>query len=177
MLSDNNLPIGLLHASEPWHITRVDIGAAREAAHAAAKRRPKRPSRPACRTAPFTREDRREGSIRPVDYDNLPYDPRRSTDLPPVFGPGGLANRADLCGRAAIGQDGGVPVGGRYPGGAGAKRRTGGQTAEQSTTPGREVGRRAWCVPQLRCGVEHGASLRGHAATWVWAASQAAGDR
>ena len=35
----------------------------------------------------------------------------------------------------------------------------GGQTARQSTTPSREVGRRAWWVPQLRCGVEHGASL------------------
>jgi hypothetical protein len=37
----------------------------------------------------------------------------------------------------------GEPVGRRNPGGAGAERHAGGQTAEQSTTPGREVGRRA----------------------------------
>ena len=35
------------------------------------------------------------------------------------------------------------PAGRRNPDGAGAERHAGGQTAEQSTTPGREVGRRA----------------------------------
>ena len=52
------------------------------------------------------------------------------------------------------------PVGRRNPGGAGAERRIGGQTARQSTTPCRKVGRYACCVAQLRCGVEHDASLR-----------------
>lgn len=59
------------------------------------------------------------------------------------------------------------PIGRRNPGGAGAERCIGGQTARQSTTPCREVGRRAWGAlrPQLRCGVEHEASLQnGHAA-------------
>lgn len=36
----------------------------------------------------------------------------------------------------------------------------GGQTAVRSTMPSLTVGHRALWIPQLRCGVEHGASLR-----------------
>ncbi len=62
----------------------------------------------------------------------------------------------------------GMPVGGRHPGGIGTKRRVGGQTAEQSMTSSREVGR-PWCVTRLRSGMEHGASVRVQAAFWWWA--------
>ena len=109
---------------------------------------------------------------------DLGHHQSQESDLPPVFGPGSLANRTDPRGCDAAGQDEAVPVGGRNPGGAGVERRTGGQTAEQSMTPGRKTGCCAWCVPQLRCGVEHGASQQGsHAAAWAWAASKAAGER
>jgi transposase len=97
-------------------------------------------------------------------------------DLPPEFRTRGLAHWPRRCGQMVVGQDAVVLVGGRNPGGAGAKRRTGGQTASQSTTPGRKIGRRAVRVSRLRREVEHGASLQDHAACVRWVCSKASGD-
>ena len=85
-------------------------------------------------------------------------------DLPPDSRTSSLENGTDLCCGVAVGQNQWVQAGGSYPDGGGAKRRAGGQTAEQSTTPSREVGRRAWCVSRRCRGVQHGASLRAYVA-------------
>ena len=66
-----------------------------------------------------------------------------------------------------------------YPGGTVAERRTGGQTAEQSTTPGSEVGRRAVVLSRLPREIEHGASLWSHATACglaAWVALKSSGD-
>ena len=57
----------------------------------------------------------------------------------------GLSNSLRVLAEVAwVGRLTSEPVGGRHPGGAGAERRAGGQTAAVlSTVPGREVGRRA----------------------------------
>ena len=80
--------------------------------------------------------------------------------LPRFGGVGVLRVEHGLAGGMPVVKMESAPVGRRNPDGAGAERRIGGQTARQSTTPCRKVGRCACCVPQLRCGVEHDASLR-----------------